>query len=80
MSSFSKEERKQYRLRKHVREHLFEYTLDVIVPVLVTACLLYVCRAERLCLGIMIVFAYSLSQVLYRIHYYKTDVLDIDIR
>ena len=43
MESFSKEEKKRYKFKKHMKDHLFEYVLDFIGPILLTCIILYMC-------------------------------------
>ena len=46
-SNFDKEEKRKYLLIKHVKNHLFEYVLDFIGPIVLTAFILYLCKAEE---------------------------------
>lgn len=79
-SSFSKQEKKKFILKKHIKDHLFEYILDILGPMLLTLLILYLCKAEDYIYGILVSLAYSLGRVLYSIHYYKKDYIDKDIK
>ena len=79
-SSFSKEERQYYMLRKHIKNHLFEYILDFIGPILLTALILYLCKAENYMYGIVLSVAYSFGSLIYNLYHYKKEYIDIDIK
>ncbi len=78
--NFSKEEKRKFMLRKHIKDHLFEYILDIIGPMVLTILVLYLCKAQNYIYGIILSLAYSLGKVLYNIHYYKKEHIDIDIK
>ena len=80
MESFSKEEKKRYKLKKHIKNHLFEYVLDFIGPILLTYSVLYICKAENFGYGIALSFFYSLGKIAYHIYHYKKDYIDTDIK
>lgn len=80
MENFSKEEKKKYKLKKHIKNHLFEYVLDFIGPILLTWLILYICKAEKFMYGILFSFIYSLGKTAYHIYHYKKDYVDIDIK
>ncbi len=77
---FSKEEKRKYRFNKHIKDHLFEYILDIIGPLLLTMLLLYLCKAENYVYGIILSIAYSFGKILYNLHYYKKEHIDMDIK
>lgn len=77
---FSKEEKRKYRVKKHIKDHLFEYILDIIGPLLFTMLLLYLCKAENYVYGIILSIAYSFGKILYNLHYYKKEHIDMDIK
>ena len=79
-SSFSKEEKRKFMLKKHIKDHLFEYILDIIGPVILTILVLYLCKAQDYIYGIILSLAYSLGKVLYNIRYYKKEYIDVDIK
>lgn len=79
-SSFSEDEKRKYRLKKHIKDHLFEYILDIIGPLVLTMLLLYICKAENYIYGIGLSLAYSFGKVLYNLHYYKKEHIDLDIK
>lgn len=79
-SNFSVEEKRKFMLKKHIKDHLFEYILDIIVIILFTILILYLCKAQNFIFGIVLAFAYSLGKVLYNIHYYKKEYIDVDIK
>lgn len=78
--NFSKEEKRKFMLKKHIKDHLFEYILDIIGPMLLTILVLHLCKAQDYIYGIILSFAYSLGKVLYNIHYYKKEHINIDIK
>ena len=80
MESFSKEEKKRYKLKKHIKNHLFEYVLDFIGPILLTYIVLYICKAENFVYGIALSFFYSLGKIAYHIYHYNKDYIDTDIK
>lgn len=77
-SSFSKEEKRNYMFKKHIKEHLFEYILDFIGPVLLTALILYLCKAQEFVYGILLSVAYSLGKLIYRLYHYKKEYINVD--
>ncbi len=79
-SNFSKEEKRKFMLKKHIKDHLFEYILDIIGPMLLTMLVLHLCKAQDYIYGIILSLAYSLGKVLYNIHYYKKEHVNIDIK
>lgn len=79
-SNFSKEEKRKFMLKKHIKDHLFEYILDIIGPMLLTILVLYLCKAQDYIYGIILSLAYSLGKVLYNIHYYKKEHININIK
>ena len=79
-SHFSKEEKRKFMLKKHIKDHLFEYILDIIGPMLLIIFVLYLCKSQDYIYGIILSLAYSIGKVLYNIHYYKKEYIDIDIR
>lgn len=78
-NSFSEDEKRKYRLKKHIKDHLFEYILDIVGPLVFTMLLLYICKAENYIYGIGFSLAYSFGKVLYNLHYYKKEHIDLDI-
>lgn len=79
-SKFTNKERKKFMLKKHIKDHSFEYILDIIGPVLLTVLVLHLCKAQDYIYGILLALAYSVGKVLYNIHYYKKEFLDVDIK
>lgn len=79
-SNFSKGEKRKYMLKKHIKNHLLEYILDFIGPILLTALILYICKAEKYIYGIVLSAAYSLGSIIYNLHHYKKEYIDIDIK
>lgn len=79
-SHFSNEEKRKYLFKKHIKDHLFEYVLDFIGPILLTAFILYLCKAENYIYGIILSFAYSFGSLIYNLYYYRKEYLDIDIK
>lgn len=79
-NSFSKEEKRKYMFRKHIKNHLFEYILDFISPILLTALILYLCKAENYIYGIVLSVAYSFGSLVYNLYHYKKEYTDIDIK
>ncbi len=79
-SNFGKEEKRRFMLKKHIKDHLFEYILDIIGPMLLTMLLLYLCKAQNYIYGIILSLAYSFGKVVYNIHYYKKEHINIDIK
>lgn len=79
-SSFSKEEKRKYMFKKHIKNHLFEYVLDFIGPILLTLFILYLCKAEEIVYGIILSIAYSFGKLLYNLHHYKKEYIDIEIK
>lgn len=79
-SSFSQKEKRNYMFKKHLKNHLFEYVLDFIGPILLTVLLLYLCKAENIAPSILFAIAYSFGKILYNLHYYKKEYIDIDIK
>ncbi len=67
-------------LKKHIKDHLLEYTLDIIGPMLLTILVLHLCKAQDYIYGIILSLVYSLGKVLYNIHYYKKEHINIDIK
>lgn len=78
--TFSKEEKKKFMLKKHLKDHLFEYILDLIGPAILTMLMLYLCKAENYLYGILLSLAYSLGRIIYNLHYYKKEYIDVDIK
>lgn len=78
--TFSKEEKKNYYLKKYLKEHLFGFVLDIIGNLLCTILLLYLCNVENYMYGIILSFAYSLGKIIYNLHHYKKDYIDIDVK
>lgn len=79
-SNFSREEKRKYMLKKHIKNHLFEYILDFIGPILLTALILYLCKAENYIYGIILSIAYSFGSLTYNLWHYKKEYIDIDIK
>lgn len=79
-NNFSKEEKRKYLFKKHIKEHLFEYILDFIGSILLTAFILYLCKAENYIYGIILSIAYSFGKIVYNLYYYKKEYIDIDIK
>lgn len=79
-SNFSKEEKRKYMLKKHIKNHLFEYILDFISPILLTALILYLCKAENYIYGIVLSVAYSFGSLVYNLYHYKKEYTDINIK
>lgn len=48
-----------------------EYLVDMVMMVLFTLMVLYICKAEELWLGIIFAVAYSLGQTVYDINKYR---------
>lgn len=80
MENFSKEEKRKFMLKKHIKDHLFEYILDIIGPMILTMLILYLCKAQNYIYGVLFSLAYSLGKVLYNIHYYKKEHIDLDVK
>lgn len=78
-NSFSKEEKRRYMFKKHIKNHLFEYILDIVGPLLLTMILLYLCKAENYMYGVALSIAYSFGKIIYNLHYYKKEYIDVDI-
>lgn len=78
--NFSKEEKRKYMFKKHIKNHLFEYILDFVGPILLTILLLYLCKAENFIYGIVLSIACSFGKLLYNLHYYKKEYIDVDIK
>ena len=79
-SNFSKEEKRKSMLKKHIKDHIFEYILDIIGPMLLTILVLHLCKAQDYIYGIILSLAYSFGKVLYNIHYYKKEYINVDIK
>lgn len=79
-NSFSKEEKRKFRIKKHIKDHLFEYLLDIIGPLLLTMLLLYLCKAENYVYGIILSIAYSIGKIVYNLYYYRKEHINIDIK
>lgn len=79
-SSFSSEEKRRYMFKKHIKNHLLEYILDFIGPILLTALILYLCKAENYIYGIVLSVAYSFGSIAYNLYHYKKEYIDIDIK
>lgn len=78
--NFSKEDKRKFMLKKHIKDHLFEYILDIVGPMLLTILALHLCKAQDYIYGIILSLAYSFGKVLYNIHYYKKEYINIDIK
>lgn len=59
--------------KEYIREHLFEIYADFIGPILLTALLLYLCKAEEFMYGILLSIAYSLGKLIYRLSHYNKE-------
>lgn len=79
-SSFSKEEKKKFLFQKHLKDHLLEYIFDFVGPILLTALMLYLCKAEKFWIGIFFSVAYSSGKTIYNIYHYKKEYIDIDVK
>lgn len=78
--AFSKEEKRNYKWKKHLKEHLFEYVLDFIGPILLTVLILYLCKAEKFLYGVILSVIYSAGKTAYRLYHVKKEHIDIDIK
>lgn len=78
--NFSREEKINYMLMKHIKNHLLEYVFDFIGPIILTALILYLCEAEKFSYGIIFSVAYSVGRLAYNLHHYKKEHLNIDIK
>ena len=78
--SFSIEEKRKFMLKKHIKNHLFEYAVDFIGPIILTALILYLCKAEEFLYGILLSAAYSIGKTIYNIYHYKKEYVDMDIK
>lgn len=67
-SGFSEQEKKKFKLKKHIKNHSFEYILDFIGPMLLTIIILNLCKSERIWLGVVLSFFYSLGRISYDIY------------
>lgn len=77
---FTIEEKRKYMFKKHLKDHLIEYILDFIGPIVLTALLLYLCKAEEYIYGILLSTAYSLGKMVYNFYHYKKEYVDVDIK
>ncbi|MCC8183104.1 MAG: hypothetical protein LIO45_09110 [Clostridiales bacterium] len=77
---FTTEEKRRFRLTKHLKDHLFEYVLDVIGPMVFAAVLLYLCEAERIVYGLLLALAWGVGRVVYHLYHYKKEYIDIDVK
>ncbi|MCD7917510.1 MAG: hypothetical protein LUF84_03480 [Clostridiales bacterium] len=77
--SFTTEEKRRFRLKKHLKDHLFEYVLDILGPMAFAAVLLYLCEAERFAYGILLGLAWGVGRVAYRLYHYKKEYIDINV-
>ncbi len=76
-SKFTPEERREFKLRKHIKDHLFEYILEIVVIVLVTLLVLYLLnREDKFIFGIAASLVYGIIKTIYKIHWYKKDYLN----
>ena len=78
-SRFTAEEQKSFRLKKYIKDNIFGLILDFVMPVAVTAIILYICRAERFGFGIVLAAAYSAGKLAYELSVYKKRI-DTDIK
>ena len=78
-SKFTAEEQKSFRLKKYIKDNIFGLILDFVMPVAVTAIILYICRAERFGFGIALSAAYSVGKLAYELCVYKKRI-DTDVK
>lgn len=77
-SNFSAEDKRNFLFIKHIKNHWFEYVLDLIMPVLLTVFMLYLCKAENFGLGIGVALIYSVVRVVYHLYHFKKEFIDLD--
>ncbi len=78
-SQFTTDEKRRWRLKKHLRNHLFEYVLDLILPVVFVVLILYICKAEYILRGAVLTFFLRLCSVISDIVHYKKEYIDLDL-
>ena len=79
-SKFSIEEKRSYKLKKHIKEHLLDYIGDMVVTVLYTLGILYLAKAENFTYGIILAIMISLVRIIAEVRRYKKDYINIDIK
>ncbi len=79
-SKFTDKEKRSFLFKKHIKNHWFEYLLDIIGPLILTAVLLYICKAENFIYGIIASLAYSIIKITYNLYHYKKEYIDKSIK
>ncbi len=79
-NGFTPEEKRRFRLVRHLKNHLFEYLLDLIGPMVFAAVLLYLCEAEQIVYGLLLALAWGVGRVVYHLYHYKKEYIDIDVK
>ena len=80
MGAFTVKERKRFRLRKHIKEKAFEYLLKLAGSILLTEAVVYLCGGRDFLRAALLAAGYTVGGVLYDIHHYKKEWLDVDIQ
>lgn len=78
MSSFTNQEKRQFRMKKYIKEHLFNFCIGMLGNILLVLIVLYLCGGTKYLLGVLLAAAYSLGKGLYSLRDYKKDYLDVD--
>lgn len=79
-SSFTAKEKKRFRLKKYLKEHAFDFGFQFAVNVAFVSLVIYFCGGTRYDIGFALAVVYSIVKILYEVHIYKKEWLDVDIK
>lgn len=80
MAAFTVEEKKRFRLKKHLRARAFDYGMELLKNLILTEIVVWACGGEKFLTGAVMAAGYTIGWALYDIIHYKREWLDLDIK
>ncbi|RKJ41506.1 hypothetical protein D7X94_04275 [Acutalibacter sp. 1XD8-33] len=80
MGAFTAEEKKSFRLKRHLKARAFDYVLELMKNLILTEMVVWACGGGRFLTGAVMAAGYTLGWALYDIWHYKKEWLDLDIK
>lgn len=79
-NGFTSKEKKQFRMKKYLKEHAFEFVVHFVINIIFVGVIVYLCGGTRYDIAFALAIVYSAVRVLYDVHIYKKEWLDVDIK
>ena len=80
MSTFTPEEKKSFRFRKHLKDKAIEYLIIFIKNIILTEIVVWAVGSDKFLTGFIMALGYSAGWVVFELVSYKKDWLDIEIK